>query len=85
MKYSFTRFHPPWNASAEPFKISQSLGTRLRREGQAALLDILNLAHNVKGEGVDTQGRQGHVHAFAVEGIDQECYKLFQTSVVTGA
>ena len=65
--------------------ISQSLGTRLRSEGQAALLNILDLAHNVKGESVDTQGRQGDIDAFAVEGIDQECHKLLEASVVTGA
>ena len=47
-------------------------------------LGTANILMYVKGEGVDTQGRQGHVYAFAVEGIDQECHKFFQTSVVTG-
>ena len=52
--------------------VTQSLGTRLRRKGKAALFHILHLAHNVQRKCVNTQGRQGYIHAFALEFVNEE-------------
>ena len=56
--------------------VPETLGTGLRRKGQAALADILYLAHDVQGKGVNAKGRQGNVDAFISKGVDEEIYQL---------
>ena len=65
--------------------IPHPLGAGLRSESQAALADILNLAHDIQGKGVDTKGRKGNVDPPVFELFDQECDKVIQFRVVAGA
>ena len=65
--------------------VSQPLGAGFRCKGQAALFNILYLAHYIQREGVNTQGRQGDVYTLAVKLVNQEIDKSFQLCVITGA
>ena len=56
--------------------VPETLGTGLWRKGQAALADILYLAHNVQGKGVNSKGRQGNVDALISKGVNEEIYQL---------
>ena len=72
-----------------PFRITSSVSpllmtsrsrwvAGLRCKGQAALFDVLHLAHNIQGKCIDPQGRQGDIYTFVLELINQEIYKLLQ-------
>ena len=97
IKYSFTLFQPPWNACFCALQddflgqsliddIAHALGTGLRRKGQAALLDVLDLAHDIQGKGVDAQGRQGDIDTLILKFIDQEIHDaLADALIIAGA
>ena len=65
--------------------VAQPLASRLRREGQTALLHILYLSHDVQRKSVDAQGRKGNVYHFFPAGVHQEGDQLLQMGVIAGA
>ena len=65
--------------------IPQTLGTGLRREGQAAFAHVLHLSHDIQGKRVDAQRRKGDIYPLISKGIDEEIYQLRKLRVVAGA
>ena len=65
--------------------IPEPLGAGFRREGQAALFYILHLAHDIQGEGVNAQGRQGDIDLFCPAFLNEEIHQLRKMGVVAGA
>ena len=64
--------------------VPQPVGAGLRREGQAALLHILDLAHHVQGEGVNPQGGKGDIDPFPVVLFHQKVHQPLQLTVIAG-
>ena len=56
--------------------VPQTLGTGLRREGQAAFAHVLHLSHDIQGKRVDAQRRKGDIYPLISEGIDEEIHQL---------
>ena len=65
--------------------IPHPLASRLRCEGQAALFDILYLAHNIEGKCVDSKRRKGNIDTFFRAAVDQIVDKLRKMAVITRA
>ena len=71
----FTGLHEVFFRNALVDDVAQTLGSCFRRQGQAALTDLLDLLGNVDGKAVNTQGWQADadllVFKFFQELIDQ--------------
>ena len=65
--------------------IPHPLASRLRCEGQAALFDILYLAHDIEGKCVDSKRRKGNIDTFFRAAVDQIVDKFRKMAVITRA
>ena len=64
--------------------IPQALGAGLRRKGNAALADILNLAHHIQRKSVNPQGRKGDIYALLTEIFHKVGHKLRKPGIIAG-
>ena len=54
------------------YNITESLRTRFRSKCKRTLLHILNFVHNIKGERIDSKGRQGNVDFFLISKVNEK-------------